>query len=106
MVASIEAIGDRGQREVTGHAVPVRLPSRQRHRGVKGRQNSGALCPFASMVTEDATTTMVTHAWRVGSRLEACLEGSPRTRCFRDRHEGGGRDARAARRQANALWAD
>jgi len=31
------------------------------------------LCPFASMVTGDATTAVVTHAWRVGFRLEACL---------------------------------
>ena len=51
---------------------------------VKGRHNSGALCPFASMVTGDAATAVVTHAWRVGSRLEECLEFSPRARCLRD----------------------
>src|SRR5262249_5710059 len=36
------------------------------------------------MVTGDATTAVVTHAWRVGSRLEACLAFSPRARCLRD----------------------
>src|SRR5262249_42522778 len=70
LVASIAAIGDRGQREVTCRAVPFRIPSRQRHRVVKGRENIGALCPFASMVMGDATTSVVTYAWRVGSRLE------------------------------------
>ena len=73
LVASIAAIGDRGQREVTCRAVPFRLPAKQRHRVVKGRENRGALCPFASMVTGDATTAVVTHAWRVGSRLAECL---------------------------------
>jgi hypothetical protein len=32
------------------------------HRVVKGRLNRGAWCPFASMVTGDATTSVVTHA--------------------------------------------
>jgi hypothetical protein len=36
------------------------------------------------MVTGDAATAVVTHAWRVGSRLEACLAFSPRARCLRD----------------------
>jgi transposase len=36
------------------------------------------------MVTGDAATAVVTHAWRVGSRLEECLEFSPRARCLRD----------------------
>src|SRR6266487_2108276 len=83
LVASIAAIGDRGQREVTCRAVPFRLPSRQRHRVVKGRENSGALCPFARMVTGEATTAVVTPAWRVGSRLEACLWCAPRPRGLR-----------------------
>ena len=37
---------------------------------VKGRENRGALCPFARMVTGDTMTAVVTHAWRVGSRLD------------------------------------
>ena len=40
---------------------------------VEGRENRGALCPFVRMVTGDATTAVVTHAFRVGSRLEECL---------------------------------
>src|SRR4030095_11710940 len=70
--------------KVTGPAAPFDVLSRQRYRVVKGRQNSGALCPFASMVTGDATTAVVTHAWRVGSRLEECLEFFPRARYLRD----------------------
>src|SRR4030095_5966722 len=69
--------------KVTGPAAPFDVLSRQRYRVVKGRQNSGALCPFASMVTGDATTAVVTHAWRVGSRLEECLEFFPRARYLR-----------------------
>jgi len=34
------------------------------------------------MVTGNATPAVVTHAWRVGSRLEACLAFSPRARCL------------------------
>ncbi len=83
LIASIEAIGDRGQREVTCRAVPLSLPSRPRHRVVKGRANRGALCPFARMVTGEATTAVVTPAWRVGSRLEACLWCAPRPRGLR-----------------------
>src|SRR5215831_3783463 len=95
LVASIEAIGDRGQREVTCRAVPCSLPSRQRHRVVKGRENSGALCPFARMVTGDATTAVGTHALCVGSRLEACLWCAPRPRCLRT--SCGGRTKRGHR---------
>ena len=73
---------------MTCPAVPFRLPSRQRHRGVKGRKNSGALCPFTSMVTGDATTAVVTHASRVGSRVEACLWCAPRPRCLRESYRG------------------
>ena len=52
------------------------------------------------MVTGDATTSVVTHAWRVGSRLEECLWFAPRPRCLRDivRREDE-EMARAARRQ-------
>ena len=44
---------------------------------VKGRENRGALCPLARMVMGEATTAVVTHAWRVGSRWEACLWCAP-----------------------------
>ncbi len=40
------------------------------------------------MVTGDATTAVVTHAWRVGSRLEECLWFAPRTRCLRESCRG------------------
>ncbi len=88
LVASIEAIGDRGQREGTCRAVPFRIPSRPRHRVVKGRKNSGALGPFARMVTGEATTAVVTHASGVGSRVEACLWFAPRARCLRESCRG------------------
>jgi hypothetical protein len=51
LVASISSGSSRGQRAVTWRATPVGVPSRPMHRGVAGRQNSGALWPFASMVT-------------------------------------------------------
>src|SRR5437773_12341786 len=57
-------------------------------RSVKGRQNSGALCPFARMVTGEATTAVVTHASRVGSRLAECLWCVPRARCLRESCRG------------------
>jgi hypothetical protein len=71
---------NRGQREVTWLAVLFDVHERQMHRVVKGRENRGALCPFASMVTGDATTAVVTHAESVGSRLEVGLWFAPRTR--------------------------
>src|ERR671923_359910 len=72
------------------------------HRGVKGRQNSGALCPFASMVTGDATTSVVTHAWGVGSRLEECLGSPPAPDAERDVRRGDEEMVRAARRQSGS----
>jgi hypothetical protein len=51
---------------------------------VKDRCNRGAVCPFARMVTGDATTAVVTLALRVGSRVEACLWFAPCTRYLRD----------------------
>ena len=36
----------------------------------------------------DATTAVVTHAWRVGSRVDACLWVTPRTRCLKEACRG------------------
>ena len=75
LVASILSGGSRGQRKVTGHATPFGVPSRQRHRGVKGRCNRGAWCLCARVVTGEATTAVVTHAQGVGSRVAEALGG-------------------------------
>src|SRR4030095_12561473 len=85
--------------KVTGPAAPFDVLSRQRYRVVKGRQNSGALCPFASMVTGDATTAVVTHAWGVSSRLEDCFGSPPAPDTWREVRRGDEERARAARRQ-------
>src|SRR5262245_43155646 len=54
------------------------------------------------MVTGEATTAMVTHAWRVGSRLEACFGSPPAPDAWQDVRRGGEEMARAARRSGGS----
>ena len=51
------------------------------------------------MVMGDATTAVVTHAWGVGSRLEACFGSLPAPDAERDVRRGDEEMVRAARRQ-------
>jgi transposase len=54
------------------------------------------------MVTGEATTAMVTHAWRVGSRLEECFGSPPAPDAWQDVRRGGEEMARAARRSGGS----
>jgi len=52
--------------------------------GVSKAVKTVALCArLRAWARGDATTAVVTHAWRVGSRLAACLWCASRTRCLR-----------------------
>jgi hypothetical protein len=54
------------------------------------------------MVMGDATTAVVTHALREGSRLEECFGSPPAPDAWQDVRRGGEEMARAARRQGGS----